>query len=287
MFTRNNTSPPSDVDWHAVLLSESFIGMLDSMARKRFPQESIAEEASTYLLEKLSENNFERLTGFKGNSKATTYAYSIASRLLEDFSRSKFGRPRPPAPIKAKGQFWVDLWKMLCIERQWPEVIKTKMVTLYESETLEKGMKWIKQEVPSCGKPGYSECCQTDLGESASIDPASGYLETDLEGEELELLLAAISALIGKNMTQPSFGPSHSVMNEMAAVLKNKIKLTEREQLLLVLTYEDGLSSRATATLLDLSPSKVQRLLRDVLSRLRVFLEASGMDLVGLLSEAS
>ncbi len=107
-------SPPEacetdTVDWAAIILSERFMASLDAMAAKRFVQPALAEEATTAMIEALSADHWQRLQGFAGKSQASTYAYTVASRVMEDFARKKFGRPRPPLWLQEMGQAWVQL----------------------------------------------------------------------------------------------------------------------------------------------------------------------------------
>ena len=91
--------------------------LVNRLAARRFQQQETAEEAALYVLETLSQDNWKRLQDFSGKSKFTTYFTTVVYRLLEDYSRKRFGRVSPPQWIKRLGSFWITLYRLLCLER--------------------------------------------------------------------------------------------------------------------------------------------------------------------------
>ncbi|MEA2115005.1 MAG: hypothetical protein U9P36_06440, partial [Thermodesulfobacteriota bacterium] len=91
--------------------------LINRIAERRFIDTNCAEEAALYVMNRLEEDNCRRLCTFSGRSKFSTFFRSLTIRLLEDFSRKKFGRVRPPAWITALGGIWVTLFQLLCLQR--------------------------------------------------------------------------------------------------------------------------------------------------------------------------
>ena len=84
--------------------------LLGRLARKRFPDVSLADEALNFVQDRLQAGDWSRIRAFRGKSSFATYIGHVANRLLEDFSRSKFGRSRPPGWIVALGAFWEQVY---------------------------------------------------------------------------------------------------------------------------------------------------------------------------------
>lgn len=93
---------------------------LERLAKQRAGHNhpGLAEEASTYVLQELTDNNFARCRGYKGQGKPEAYIFKIAKHLLEEFFRKRFGRPRPPAWVEREGPHALKIWECLCLNRQ-------------------------------------------------------------------------------------------------------------------------------------------------------------------------
>lgn len=275
-------------DWPNVILSQSFMRQMSSMAYKRFTKESLAEEAISFSLDALSLNNWGKLKDFSGSSKPSTYALSITARLYEDFSRKRFGRPRPPTWLQEHGQGWVTLWRMMCLERQWPESIINKLKTDYDLETLRGRMIEINSRLPNCGAAGFAECSISELGLDSgpdSADALSGsYFSMDQELNEhiKSNALTLLSNILEGGKTISSGCPSKET--EVYKSACDALALSEEDSLLITLAYEDGLSSRKISELIGQSPSYVQRQLKNIRLSLATVLADLGAD-VSLLKQ--
>lgn len=264
-----------DIDWALVVLDERFMAGVDAMAAKRFVQPTLAEEATTAIIDALSANEWQRLNGFAGNSQPSTYAFSVASRAMEDFSRKKFGRPRPPAWLQERGQVWVRLWRMLCLERQWPAVIEQKLALDFKDGLLSAAIRAIKQRIPRCGEPGFAECCVTELGLETLPDDEGESIEVSIQKAQRQRLSDVLALLIENSEAASATVPS----NAKAALesLEQCVVLDVDDKLLLSLTYEDGLSSRKVAELMGGSAATVQRRLQALRQQLSEALTHLGL----------
>lgn len=263
-------------DWPSVVFDPDFMAGLERMAAKRFVQPGLKEEAVTAMIEALSENHWQCLQSFSGKSQPSTFAYSIASRAMEDFARRRFGRPRPPAWLQELGHVWVKLWHMLCLERQWPETIKTRLAKDFQEGLIEQVIRTIKQNIPHCGEPGFAECCTTELGLEQLPDDQGASLNTSLRHAQRTRALALLGQLLGQPGSSQEMCPSNT--EEALDNVDTLLSLSEDDRLLLSLSYEDGLSSRKIAELLDSSAATVQRRLQAIRAELQSCLQQLGMD---------
>ncbi|MCK0154921.1 sigma-70 family RNA polymerase sigma factor [Alcanivorax sp. S6407] len=269
------------VDWPSVIFDPAFMSGLDRMAAKRFVQPVLAEEATTAMLEALGENDWQRLASFGGKSSPATFAYAVAGRAMEDFARRRFGRPRPPRWLQELGQGWVRVWQMLCLERQWTEVIQTRLAADFQDGLLVEAIRTIKQRIPRCGEPGFSECCTTELGLEQLPDDQGETLDDTLHQAQHLHAQELLGQLLSANEAEAQLRPSEDSEAELTTMLENievSLDLSEEDKLLLSLSYEDGLSSRKVAELVELSPATVQRRLQDIRARLRASLQGIGLE---------
>ena len=82
--------------WQVRVLSEAWLSKIDVKASKRFSQKGLAEEAAAYVLDYLSADNWARCRQYSGKASIEGYLNRLVSNALEDFSRKRFSRPRPP-----------------------------------------------------------------------------------------------------------------------------------------------------------------------------------------------
>lgn len=266
----------SSTYWPSVVFDPAFMAGLDRMAAKRFVQPALAEEAVTAMIEALSENQWQRLRSFSGKSQPSTFAYSVAGRAMEDFARRRFGRPRPPAWLQELGHAWVRLWHMLCLERQWPEAIKNRLAKDFQDGLIDQAIRTIKQKIPRCGEPGFSECCTSELGLEQLPDDQGETLSASLRQAQRNQALTLLGQLLGQPEAADASCPSNP--EEALDTLDTLLSLDEDDRLLLSLSYEDGLSSRKIADILGTSAATVQRRLQAIRAELQGALQQLGID---------
>jgi len=157
-MVNKNSNPASGINWQDHLYNPKLMARFEMLAAKRFGGESsLAEEAYTEAISRLADPKWQqnKLQGYKGIASPSSFLTAIYKTLLEDFSRKKFGRPRPPAWLQRLGNLWVRVFKMLCLERHEPETIvdrlchekgETRQYTVFEA------IETIKERIPSCGQ---------------------------------------------------------------------------------------------------------------------------------------
>ncbi|MCK0153424.1 hypothetical protein MWU49_06910 [Alcanivorax sp. S6407] len=265
------------VDWPAIIFDPAFMAGLERMAARRFVQPVLAEEACTAMLEALSDNDWAALQGFTGKSAPGTYAHAVAGRAMEDYARRKFGRPRPPQWLQAMGQGWVRLWRMLCLERQWPETIQARLAEEFRDGLIQDAIGEIKRRIPRCGEPGFAECCVTELGLENLPDDAGASMDAGFAEAQRQQALTLMSVLLQGHAGEAGGQGCPSKEEEALSQLVASMSLSADDRLLLALHYEDGLASRRIAELTGSSAATVQRRLQALRQRLHGVLAEMGM----------
>ena len=78
-------------------------GHLDALAKRRFPKdENLAHEALLYVLKSLEADEWKRVCTWRGLGHFLPFITLLASRLLTDFTRTRFGHLRKPLWLKRK-----------------------------------------------------------------------------------------------------------------------------------------------------------------------------------------
>lgn len=300
----------SNIDWKEVVIGRQGEGIkiIEHLAERRFNRGPLAEESVNYVLEKLSHDNWQLCSSFKGNANAKTFVRRIIVNLLEEFSRKRFGRPRPPAWIQRKGGIWVKLWKELYLERQLlPSLIdRYASQGLYEKSWIQTVATIIKARIPSCGQANLEAICVEDIvgasnqaimenrhsplqsTSSISGDDEQGY-DFELSAQaEIILTLQAImeeplSSTLFQSVSTNDLEDKAQSYNDRFKQLTKEVELSDEETILLRMVYRDGLSRTAAAKALGLNNYQTNVLLNKTLKRMRTAIEGCGIDLESLL----
>ena len=91
--------------------------LINRLAVRRFGTATLAEEAALFVMNGLAADSWHRVKAHTGKGSFKSFLASLSWRLLEDFSRKRFGRVRPPLWIKKLGGIWSLLFSLLCLER--------------------------------------------------------------------------------------------------------------------------------------------------------------------------
>lgn len=272
------------VDWKAIVFSPDWMEQLDRIAIRRFSDTALSEEASSYVIEKITDNDWKRLQSFSGGSKPETFLYSVTSNLLEEFSRERFGRRRPPEWLKREGGVWLKTWKMLCLERQ-PSAHIIDLLCSREKRSPEfvGGLiKVIKARIPSCGeKPKTISLDQSgqndDRDYHETLSPEQPSIEQSLDKAELEDRLLLLSELL-----ETLGSPSNTEMGILDQIdlteLRKNLALEEEEILVVRMAYKEGFKLKLIATALNMPSYQPGRILKGVFKKMEAALQASNVD---------
>lgn len=254
--------------------------LINRIAERRFIDTNCAEEAALYVMNRLKEDDCRRLRTFSGQAKFSTFISSLTIRLLEDFSRKKFGRIRPPAWITVLGGIWVTLFQLLCLQRlNVGEAIETMKSRVADSkqQQIEETAWTILEKVTDCGKHQGLEVPFDDAGERQANDqdtipgrhdnPEVHFLKNERR-IFFELLFKGVAT---EEDVQPS--AEHSFMT----ILQTPIRMSAEERLLLKLCFQDELSVTRAGKMLGLNANQSHGKLRRLLVRLRDEFDRAGI----------
>lgn len=260
-------------DWKEKVMSHW--DMINRLAERRFRSTTLAEEASLFVLEQLAGENWSRLQKFGGESSFKTYLSSVTYRLLEDYSRKKFGRKRPPGWIRQLGGIWLELFKLLCLQRVGliEAVERAAQFCMAEKkEAIEEKGLLVLEKVVDCGA---HQALEVSIDEPKSIEGGESKQTSQVEqveNEEKDILFQAIfGSLLGAEAEEKVREASHKAVNI-------GVSLEAEERLLLKLCYQDGLSVTEAGRMLGYNRNQVHGRLRRLLSRLRNEFEKMELD---------
>ncbi|MEN8198758.1 MAG: hypothetical protein ABFR63_01665 [Thermodesulfobacteriota bacterium] len=257
--------------------------LINRIAGRRFADDTLAEEGALYVLNRLEENNYRRLHSFSGRSKLSTFISALTIRLLEDFSRRKFGRVRPPSWITALGGIWVSLFQLLCLQRL---AVSDAVETMLsgkpgrDAEQIEETAWTILERVVNCGQhQGFEVPLEDDEQMEHSPERQNRPEDQVLEREQKIFFQLLFSA------TDKEIGPLWE--GAFATHLRQSIQLNAEERLLLKLCFQDELSVTRAGEMLGLNANQAHGKLRRLLTRLRDNFDKAGIseELRGILHE--
>lgn len=275
------------MDWPQIVFQAAWLKKLDHLAQRRFTQVGLAEEASTYVLERLSEDDWAACKQYQGKAQANTYLQTLSHNFLEEFSRKRFGRPRPPQWLQREGELWVRIWKMVCLERQLLPAVVDRLTAdqQRDQEYIHNIARTIKARLPWCGDsarevPGHCfDCNHNNNSPSAST-------EQRLAQHDIEDTLQLIHELLLSDNC-----PSDVVITQERTFMINQaqwqqiqaaLKLSPEERLLLKMVYQEGLKLNVVATALDMPSYQPGRTLKVLQQRIYQAFNDAGVDMKNL-----
>lgn len=295
-------SNSSAVDWPTLVFDPQFMATLDKLAARRFGAGGLAEEATTHVIEYLSDNDWGKCASFQGKSKPSTFLYTLANNAIEEFSRKRFGRPRPPVWLQDLGELWVKLWRSLCLERQLLPALVDRFSDngFREPEQVTQAAKVIKARIPNCGQSSMDSLAVDDI--DAVSDAAQSSTEStdnsDNDGVELEFenpfhaeLIMMVKAVVDDDICCSRFADEEldktdSVAGNLLNNLdnfRNSLSLSDEERVMLKMIYVEGLSKTATSKALGMQAHQAGRIVNDALERIGAGIRTCGIDLDELL----
>lgn len=195
-------------------------------------------------------------------------------RLLEDFSRKRYGRRRPPLWIRNLGGIWLKLFDLLCLQRR---DINEAVAFIQKEQTGVPGhdpeeSAWIiRQQVVNCGSHQGLEVEYDEEQSLAGATPENhGEQVERFERKEREELFRMLFHILTD--AQDDMVESH-----MSKLCSLSVKLNPEEKLLLKLCYQDNLTVTRAGELLGLNRHQVHGRMRRLLGRLKEDLRRAGL----------
>ncbi len=246
--------------------------LINRLAVRRFGSAPLAEEAALFVMDSLAEKSWQRLRGHAGKGSFKSYLASLSWRLLEDFSRKRFGRVRPPLWIRKLGGIWPLLFSLLCLQRlSLSEAVESTSCRypVREKQWIEDAALTLLGRIPQCGK---QQGVELPYEESEGVGEPDCQPEQLVEKEEQEHLFAVLfGQLLG--------GEQECEMPEtFASLLTDGIELNPEERLILQLLYQDNVGVNRAGKLLGLNRDQINGRLRRLLGRLRKDFQRIGIE---------
>lgn len=265
----------------------------EKLATRRFNEGVLAEEAVTYVVEGLSADEWARCRAFRGTSKPSTFLYSLASNLIEEFSRQRFGRPRPPSWLQAQGETWVRMWKMLCLERQLLPSILDKLSGTMESGLLTDIARTIKARMPNCGVSAMDHESMEDVTSISDAQQDGDGVANAAESAEVAEVILLLRSVVDDEPAEDHFSEDArasaagcAAENSSAFVrLREQLALSDDEKLLLKMIFVEGFSKSAASRALGLLPHQAGRIANSALQRIGDALRNCGLSLDDLVDK--
>lgn len=285
-------SQSNNINWKSLILDGAWLDRLDRLTIKRFGAGGLAEEASAYVIEKLSADDWHVFLSFKGQSKPETYIHTLANNFIEEFSRKRFGRPRPPEWLKRQGDLWVKVWKMVCLERRLPQTVIDLMCAgdLREPLTVQKVIQAIKARLPWCGDSNREIAAHTFSDEDSEQTVEDQIVEfntpeTSIETSHLRDVMHMLGNLLSNN---PNPASSENAAHRADSSIKDAnihsslqlshvLTLSDQEWVILRMVYQDGMKLNAVASFLGLKAHEPGRIMKTTLQRIATALETLGV----------
>ena len=279
------------IDWQEILFNpeNDLIGRLDRLAKKRFYDENVADEAFIWVLGKIKNDNWSRLERFDERAKPSTFLHTVFVNLLHDFSRYKFGYPRPKKWLQNMGDLWIEIWRRLCLERESKEQIKIQLADTNKvlQAEIARVMVAIKAKEPNCGADegltsiGAVESeQQNEAFDREQLDNKQDDLSSESNADTLEQVLSLVGVMAGLNQQKLH----NSGLTTKAEQLALGLNLDSDEQLLIKLKYQQCMSNAAIARAMDSTAYKVQIQHTDLMGRINTVFVQQGIYIEELFS---
>lgn len=276
-------------DWSRLVLDPSWLARLEQRAGRRFPDPATADEAVTWVLEQLSADDWSRCRCYTGRSKPETWLYSLSANLLEEFSRKRFGRVRPPQWLVDQGNVWLELWQQICLDRRPVQQVIDAMSHdgQLEPELLMNIVSTIKARLPWCGAshlPIPLEHRDTEGEPTSLLDRMPGHpdVERALARDRRESMLATVAALLEE---EPAGARRVVDDTDRLEHLRRQLDLGDEDFLILRMHYRDGMSFSAIARVLGVASHRPGRQMKRILAHIHTAMQEAGIAMESLRDE--
>ncbi len=223
------------------------LNYLDGLCRNRFQHDpTLGELVQCYLLEKLQENEWDRIRKFKGSVQFLTYFTVVANRLITQFEREKCGYPRPPSSLPntplAKKAFW--LLKIKKWNKQEVIQILECMDASIDRREIEIIIQTILNQKKHTRFNNHFENVE-DIETIAISDEHPENILIENELQQLKTIIKTYLSLQDENLLPPQ-------MLEKVSQLSTQLNLSDEDWLFIRLYFVEDLSIKKIAERLGL-----------------------------------
>mgnify|MGYP001592407102 CR=1 FL=1 len=257
--------------------------LLDRLARRRFVDQNLADEALLFVQEGLAADDWHRVRAYRGEVEFARFLSHVTYRLLEDFARHKFGRVRPPAWLKRLGGLWVKIFQHLCLERLGMgdvlEMLAGGSQPRRDPAQVKEAAATILARIPNCGQKSAQSVSVDDGYYNAEIskDPAMHNLDPE-EHAARQQSAAALSAF--KVVLDPLCEEDdldNPALENLCSAMRQELQMGDEDRVFLRLVYQEGLNVSAAGRELGLSAHQAHGKLNGLLGKIRGVVESTGL----------
>lgn len=252
-----------------------------------FDDENLAEDAATFIFEKLFEDDWKRLRANRQKSSFKSYLTSVVRNLSVDFYRQKFGRlPQAPKWIQRRGFLWERIYIRLCLRRWRPAAIIDHFKMRNKDPALvEEAIFLIRQKMPDCGKNRVIAITMTDAENGSEMkadsDAPLHYLQADEMDFRFEsdLLLDLINTFLTTESSASEQDTNISPrLREKMQKFRSRIELKPDERLFLRLIFQEGFNvTQAGRQVNGWNANQSHGCLRRTMAKIRTAMMRSGL----------
>ncbi|MBF0097365.1 MAG: hypothetical protein HQM04_10010 [Magnetococcales bacterium] len=256
---------------------------LEQLAQRRFADANLADEAMLYTQEAMSRNDWGPLRAYEGRATASfaTFFTQVAWRMLEDFSRSRFGRVHVPQWVIEQGSLFKEIYRLLCLERmpvlQVVEYLQSSAPGGRSEATIWAAVRTILKQATECGKGAVTEVATENELLDDLAGPGTAWHRLSPEDRQIAQQREEVMRALYRFLTQGEGGESGKAGQAVLQRLRAVLSLSSEERLMLKMLYQDGLEVEAAARLLGLNSNQFYGRQRRLLARIRKALEQAGV----------
>lgn len=265
-------------DWLTLFYEKKFQSFIhNQVARKLSTDIALQEEAISYMIDRLSDDDWAICRKHNGMSSPEAFLRAVSTNLIIEFSRKVFGRKRPPEWLKREGLFWETIWDELCLKRESPEFLIDRYCRNGERDTssLKNIISTIKAKLPWCGISNRPESIDDDDFNSETQDFGGNSIDDQHEQDTYNQILALVQLVLTEgSVNQASIiGLSQDIRSAVES-----LQLSIEEKLMLRMHYVDGYSHSAIARKLNVAKHIPVRQNKKTLKKLLELLTRLGID---------
>ncbi len=249
---------------------------LTSLARKRFPSDNdLGDQALSYVLDKLEEEDWQRVRGWDGCGSFATFVAVLASRLMTDFVRSRFGYHRPPTWLQEKKDVvWKKAYKLYAVDKY----ERREAIEVLHSDYSEMSRIKIEEIVNTV----YSKCTKQarfsegnigidQIVESPSMDNT---MPENIEINNKQLIEVLVEFIQSGEDTIETIADDS--VKGLLNHLQSHISMSDEDRLLLRLRFCEGLQIKEITQMLHIDGNPYKRINR-LIDDLRNACQQSGL----------
>ena len=239
------------VFWDGFLSKKENFNLMKKIVRGSFPNNpETAEEALSFVSEKILIDNKKCLQDYDPTRNATAYFCFIIRRIIRDFRIQKWGRFRPPKSLLKQPNFLLILvYKLLCWEKRPEEAVVEELLDSgRDPNFIREAIEMIRDTYKNCENPKFQEVAMEDEGSGVKQQNHNFKEVSQAVGENPEDMLSQkqlqylVRFIFQNNPTETN--ENHTVsekINKFKKKMTRKFKATDKDRLFLRMVYQDGL----------------------------------------------